>query len=68
MPLRMIGSDAHIHDVLQTMWLTARAFFEQATALPEGVIDETLELVVEGVREEKLTARARQAAQHVAHP
>eukprot|EP00965_Chrysotila_dentata_P096639 3193231-Pleurochrysis_carterae.AAC.1 len=60
--LRAIGSDAHILDVLPTMWPTALAFFEQAAASPTAVIDGTLELIVEGVREEKLTARARRAA------
>eukprot|EP00965_Chrysotila_dentata_P171755 5667892-Pleurochrysis_carterae.AAC.1 len=45
------------------MWPTALAFFEQAgAASPAGVIAGSLELVVEGVREEKLTARARRAA------
>eukprot|EP00965_Chrysotila_dentata_P120652 3989837-Pleurochrysis_carterae.AAC.1 len=44
------------------MWPTALAFFEQAAASPAAVIDGTLELIVEGVREEKFTARARRAA------
>eukprot|EP00965_Chrysotila_dentata_P018070 600360-Pleurochrysis_carterae.AAC.1 len=34
MLLRAIGSDAHILDVLPTMWLTALAFFQQAAASP----------------------------------
>eukprot|EP00965_Chrysotila_dentata_P150016 4954866-Pleurochrysis_carterae.AAC.1 len=62
MLLHAIGSDAHILDLLPTMWLTALAFFEQAAASPAGVIDGTLKLVVEGMRKEKLTARARRAA------
>eukprot|EP00965_Chrysotila_dentata_P016235 537248-Pleurochrysis_carterae.AAC.1 len=62
MLLRAIGSDAHILDVLQTMWPMALAFFEQAAASPAAVIDGTLELFVESVREEKLTARARRTA------
>eukprot|EP00965_Chrysotila_dentata_P139016 4597404-Pleurochrysis_carterae.AAC.1 len=62
MLLRAIGSDAHILDVLTTMWPTAFAFFEQAAASPAAVIDGFLELSVEGVREGKLTARARRAA------
>eukprot|EP00965_Chrysotila_dentata_P127766 4224695-Pleurochrysis_carterae.AAC.1 len=44
MLLRAIGSDAHILD---------------AAASPAAVINGTLELIVKGVREEKLTARAR---------
>eukprot|EP00965_Chrysotila_dentata_P127467 4215355-Pleurochrysis_carterae.AAC.1 len=44
------------------MWPTALAFFQQAAASPAAVIDGTLELIVDGVREEKLTARARRAA------
>eukprot|EP00965_Chrysotila_dentata_P003719 121815-Pleurochrysis_carterae.AAC.1 len=44
------------------MWPTALTFFEQAATSPAAVIDGTLELIVEGVREEKLTARARRAA------
>eukprot|EP00965_Chrysotila_dentata_P071494 2361927-Pleurochrysis_carterae.AAC.1 len=62
MLLRAIGSDAHILDVLPTTWPTALAFFEQAAASPAVVIDGMLELVVEGEREEKLSARARRAA------
>eukprot|EP00965_Chrysotila_dentata_P060759 2013268-Pleurochrysis_carterae.AAC.1 len=46
--LRAIGSDAHILDVLPTMWPTALAFFQQAAALPAAVIDGTLELIVDG--------------------
>eukprot|EP00965_Chrysotila_dentata_P203402 6181690-Pleurochrysis_carterae.AAC.1 len=34
MLLRAIGSDAHILDVLLTMWPTSLAFFEQVAALP----------------------------------
>eukprot|EP00965_Chrysotila_dentata_P169597 5598535-Pleurochrysis_carterae.AAC.1 len=59
MLLRAIGSDAHILDVLPTMWPTVVAFFEQAAASPAAVIDGTFELIVEGVRLEKLTARTR---------
>eukprot|EP00965_Chrysotila_dentata_P053230 1766812-Pleurochrysis_carterae.AAC.1 len=44
------------------MWPTALAFFEQATDSHAAVIDGTLELLVERVREEKLAARARRAA------
>eukprot|EP00965_Chrysotila_dentata_P163583 5401428-Pleurochrysis_carterae.AAC.1 len=62
MLLRAIGSDAHILDVLPTMCPTALAFFEQAAASPVSVIDGSLELIVEGVRQEKLTARARREA------
>eukprot|EP00965_Chrysotila_dentata_P164917 5445388-Pleurochrysis_carterae.AAC.1 len=62
MLLRVIGSDEHILDVLPTMWPTVLAFFEQAATSPAAVIDGTLELIVEGVRGEKLTARACQAA------
>eukprot|EP00965_Chrysotila_dentata_P015727 520676-Pleurochrysis_carterae.AAC.1 len=70
MLLRAIGSDAHILEVLLTMWPMALASFEQAAASPAAVFDGTLKLVVEGVREEKLTARARRAALDVgsAHP
>eukprot|EP00965_Chrysotila_dentata_P071716 2369238-Pleurochrysis_carterae.AAC.1 len=60
--LREIGSDAHILDVLPTMWPSALTFFKQAAASPAAVIDGTLELIIEDVREEKLTARARRAA------
>eukprot|EP00965_Chrysotila_dentata_P066324 2195842-Pleurochrysis_carterae.AAC.1 len=45
MLLRVIGSDAHILDVLPTMWPTALAFLEQAAASPAAVIDGTLELI-----------------------
>eukprot|EP00965_Chrysotila_dentata_P135433 4477907-Pleurochrysis_carterae.AAC.1 len=62
MLLRAIGSAAHLLDVLPTMWPTALAFFERAAASPAAVIDGTLELIVEGVREEKLIVRARRAA------
>eukprot|EP00965_Chrysotila_dentata_P001726 57654-Pleurochrysis_carterae.AAC.1 len=62
MLLRAIGSDAHFLDVLPTMWPTMLAFFQQAAASPSAVIDGTLELMVDGVREEKLIAWARQAA------
>eukprot|EP00965_Chrysotila_dentata_P249195 6208771-Pleurochrysis_carterae.AAC.1 len=62
MLLRAIGSDAHIIDVLPTMWPKALAFFQQAAASPAAVVDGSLELIVDGVREEKLTARARRAA------
>eukprot|EP00965_Chrysotila_dentata_P118945 3932998-Pleurochrysis_carterae.AAC.1 len=48
MLLRAIGSDAHILDMLPTMWPTALAFFEQAAASPAAVIDCSLELIVEG--------------------
>eukprot|EP00965_Chrysotila_dentata_P048408 1605841-Pleurochrysis_carterae.AAC.1 len=51
--LRAIGSDAHILDVLPTMWPTALAFFVQAAATPATVVDGSLQLVVEGVREER---------------
>eukprot|EP00965_Chrysotila_dentata_P036766 1223712-Pleurochrysis_carterae.AAC.1 len=44
------------------MWPTAPALFEQAAASAAAVIHGTLELIVEGVREEKLTTRARRAA------
>eukprot|EP00965_Chrysotila_dentata_P249316 6208841-Pleurochrysis_carterae.AAC.3 len=66
MLLHAIGSDAHVLDVLPTMWPTALAFFKQATAAPAAVIDGTLELIIKGVHEEKLTARARQAARDMA--
>eukprot|EP00965_Chrysotila_dentata_P149504 4936753-Pleurochrysis_carterae.AAC.1 len=62
MLLRAIGSDAHIPDVLPTMWPNALAFLEQAAASPAAVVDGSLELIVEGVCEEKLTAKARRAA------
>eukprot|EP00965_Chrysotila_dentata_P122973 4064717-Pleurochrysis_carterae.AAC.1 len=62
MLLCAIGSDAHILNVLPTMWPTALAFFQQAAASPTAVIDGMLELIVDGVREEKLTARACRAA------
>eukprot|EP00965_Chrysotila_dentata_P120063 3971356-Pleurochrysis_carterae.AAC.2 len=61
MLLRAIGSDAHILYVLPKMWPMALAFFEQAAASPAAVIDGTLELIVEGVREEMLLRRARRA-------
>eukprot|EP00965_Chrysotila_dentata_P070074 2314699-Pleurochrysis_carterae.AAC.1 len=48
MLLRAIGSDAHMLDVLPTMWPTALAFFYQAVASPAAVIDGTLELIVDG--------------------
>eukprot|EP00965_Chrysotila_dentata_P021351 706772-Pleurochrysis_carterae.AAC.1 len=67
MLLRAIGSDAHIVDVLATMWPKALAFFEHAAASPAAVVDCSLELIVEGVREEKLPARARRAALDMAH-
>eukprot|EP00965_Chrysotila_dentata_P237635 6202029-Pleurochrysis_carterae.AAC.1 len=60
--MRAIGSDARIVDMMPTMWPTALTFFEQAAASLAAVIDGTLELIVEGVREEKLTARPRRAA------
>eukprot|EP00965_Chrysotila_dentata_P054057 1793982-Pleurochrysis_carterae.AAC.1 len=44
------------------MWPTALAFFQQAAASPAAVIDGMLELIVDGVREEKLATRARRAA------
>eukprot|EP00965_Chrysotila_dentata_P244648 6206095-Pleurochrysis_carterae.AAC.1 len=44
------------------MWTAVLAFFEQATASPATVIDGTLEVIFEGEREEKLTARARREA------
>eukprot|EP00965_Chrysotila_dentata_P166246 5488333-Pleurochrysis_carterae.AAC.2 len=59
---RQAGSDAHNLDVLPTMWATALAFFQQAVASPAAVIDGTLELIVDGVRKEKLTAQARRAS------
>eukprot|EP00965_Chrysotila_dentata_P107789 3560227-Pleurochrysis_carterae.AAC.1 len=62
MLLRAIGSDAHILDVLPTMWPEALAFFKQAAASPAAVVYGSLELIVEGVREDKLTARAHRAA------
>eukprot|EP00965_Chrysotila_dentata_P009190 299275-Pleurochrysis_carterae.AAC.1 len=62
MLLRAIGLEAHILDVLPTMWPTALNFFEQVAVSPKVVIDGTLELIFEGVREEKLTAQARRAA------
>eukprot|EP00965_Chrysotila_dentata_P026387 874089-Pleurochrysis_carterae.AAC.1 len=55
---RAIGSEAHIFDMLPTIRTTALAFFEQAAASLAAVIHGTLELIVEGVRKEKLTARA----------
>eukprot|EP00965_Chrysotila_dentata_P114264 3776682-Pleurochrysis_carterae.AAC.2 len=61
-----ISSDAHIPDVLPTMWTTAFAFFEQAAASPVDVTDSTLELIVEDVRKERLTARTRRAALNMA--
>eukprot|EP00965_Chrysotila_dentata_P256758 6212653-Pleurochrysis_carterae.AAC.2 len=36
--------------------------YQQAASSPAAVIDGSLELIVEGEREEKLTARARRAA------
>eukprot|EP00965_Chrysotila_dentata_P078520 2587547-Pleurochrysis_carterae.AAC.1 len=51
-----------ILDVLPTMWMMALAFFEQAAASPAAVVDGTLEFIVKGVSEEKLTARARRTA------
>eukprot|EP00965_Chrysotila_dentata_P137565 4550709-Pleurochrysis_carterae.AAC.1 len=63
MLLRAIGSDTHILDILPTMWPPALPrLFEQAAASPAAVIDGTLKLIVEGLHEEKLTARARRAA------
>eukprot|EP00965_Chrysotila_dentata_P172018 5676609-Pleurochrysis_carterae.AAC.1 len=46
--LDIIGSDAHILDVLPTMWPTALALFQQAAASPAAVMDGTLELIVDG--------------------
>eukprot|EP00965_Chrysotila_dentata_P095584 3159356-Pleurochrysis_carterae.AAC.1 len=66
MLLRAIGPDAHILDLLPTMWPNTLSFFQQAAAPPAAVIDCTLELIVDGVREEKLTARARRAAYDMA--
>eukprot|EP00965_Chrysotila_dentata_P151927 5020135-Pleurochrysis_carterae.AAC.1 len=48
------------------MWQTALAIFQQAAASAAAVIDGTLELIVDGVSEEKLTARALRAALDVA--
>eukprot|EP00965_Chrysotila_dentata_P150757 4980879-Pleurochrysis_carterae.AAC.4 len=59
MLLRTIGSDAHILglDMQPTMWPIALACcFEQAAASPAAVIDGTLKLIIEGVREEKPTS------------
>eukprot|EP00965_Chrysotila_dentata_P026431 875204-Pleurochrysis_carterae.AAC.1 len=40
-------NDAHILDVLPTMWPSALAFFEQAAAsLIAAAIDDTLELII----------------------
>eukprot|EP00965_Chrysotila_dentata_P188499 6172774-Pleurochrysis_carterae.AAC.3 len=58
MLLRQIGFDAHILNVLPTMWTMALAFFEQAAASPASVTDRLLKLIVEGMRGEKLTAWA----------
>eukprot|EP00965_Chrysotila_dentata_P154174 5095328-Pleurochrysis_carterae.AAC.1 len=66
MLLRAIGPDTHILDVLSTMWPTVFDFFEEAAVSPSAVMDGSLELVVKGVREEKLTSRARQAAVDIA--
>eukprot|EP00965_Chrysotila_dentata_P016161 535224-Pleurochrysis_carterae.AAC.1 len=62
MLLQATGPGPHILNLLLAMWPTAFAFFNQAAASPEDVIDGTLELIIEGVRKEKLTTRARQAA------
>eukprot|EP00965_Chrysotila_dentata_P016668 553258-Pleurochrysis_carterae.AAC.1 len=60
MLLRATRSNAHILDVLPTMWTTTVAFFDQAAAAsPAAVIDVTHEIIVDGVREEKLAERAR---------
>eukprot|EP00965_Chrysotila_dentata_P120377 3980441-Pleurochrysis_carterae.AAC.1 len=48
MLLRAIGSDAHILDVLPTMWPPALALFKQAVASPAAVIKGTLEHFIEG--------------------
>eukprot|EP00965_Chrysotila_dentata_P245428 6206548-Pleurochrysis_carterae.AAC.4 len=63
MLLRLFGSDAHTLDFCRRCGQPLPpAFFEDAAASPAAMIDSWLELIVEGVREEKLTARACQAA------
>eukprot|EP00965_Chrysotila_dentata_P132850 4392732-Pleurochrysis_carterae.AAC.1 len=46
MLLHAIGFDAHILDVLPSMWPTSLAFFQQAAASPAAMIDGALELIV----------------------
>lgn len=60
--LRCIGSDDHILDVLPKMWTHALEFFEKAATAPQLVIEGSLALIIEGVREAKETPRARRAA------
>ena len=61
MHLRCIGSDAHILDVLPQMWPKTLAWFEEMAADPQGVINGSSPLVMEGVREAKATARSKRA-------
>lgn len=60
--LRCISSDDHILDVLPNMWTRSLNFFEQAAASPQSVIDGSLRLSIEGIREAKETPRAQRAA------
>eukprot|EP00965_Chrysotila_dentata_P104729 3459162-Pleurochrysis_carterae.AAC.2 len=44
--MRALGSDAHILDVLATMWTTAFAFFDQAVSSPACVIGGSLDIML----------------------
>lgn len=60
--LRCIGSDDHILDVLPKMWTRSLDFFERAALSPQLVVEGSLTLIIEGVREAKHTPRAQRAA------